>query len=398
MPEIFRISVIGFAQKREIVKNILVNCLENISVAGWPLKCGIEDYEKVTRNYIERLPAESIRGVLQIGGVSHPGISDIDLIVVLKQGSKVNVRQLSSKNIGEDDRYLLMHDPWFVDEKVLKNFSLLIPFFACKSVSGNAEIPKNVLYPDLEKEIALISLSDSLLTKIPRELIFHLLVTKTLNARFILVLANSVRHSTRLFVEVSGETWKAADEFNSNIDQLRADALAGEQDEAKLRNIVIESLVLSFDMLERMTVLWNKVATGGALVGQYSGYFNTSINPDWNKEVALNWSLSKLQRVRRSVILPSWAGIYLGLLASEHNMFSKYVSSHYSPGSKVNTEQKMLDAVKYVTEAKSDYIRFGQDRLGYAGSLGITHGCGENIFRSKARSILKVVRAAMRSS
>ncbi len=380
------------------MKNHILNIIKQIPVYGWPLESTKEDYLKAIDAYTGAIPQECTRGVLQIGGMSHPGISDIDLIVVLKSGFKSSIKKFKSDIVDSDHRYLLMHDPWFVDEIVLKKFSLLIPFFSCAPVIGDAILPDNTLFPELKKEIALLHLSESLLTKIPRDLIFHLIFSRRLHARFALVLASSVRHSVNLFVEVSGNTWPEADRFTARIDELRTGAINGVRNDDDLREIVVDSVVLAFEMVDRTQGLWEKMLGRQSMMDtQYSGYYGTRIYSNWDKKSAMKWSSTPLGRLNRSIMLPSWAAWHLSLLASASCQFSRHIKSHSSRLPELDAPSKLINAAREMSLAKSEYISFGLDNLNYAGSLSITHGCGEGILRTKARSLMKIYRAVIRN-
>lgn len=376
----------------------LLRDLRKIPVFGWPVACASEDYDEAIKAYLAKIPQKGVVGVLQIGGVSHPGVSDIDLIVVFKSDFKSSVKKYRSNILNANHRYLMMHDPWFVDEEVLKKFSLLLPFFSCSNVVGNPLTPDYILFPELKQEIALLQLSESLLTKIPRDLIFNFILSKKLNARFVLVLASSVRHSANLFVQVSGEPLPDAEAFNARIDELRSMAIVGEHDENFLRELVAESANLSFKMVEQTQTLWeNMIGKHSVVDAKYHGYYETRMCSGWNGRAALEWSASLPGRLFRSIELPSWAAFHLSLLAHDNScLFSRHVKHRSTNLPEIDAPAKLISAAREMAIAKSEYILFGLNHLNYAGSLGITHGCGEGIFRRNSRPVLKVCRAALR--
>ncbi len=376
------------------MKDFLISLMQTVPVNGWPKKASTEDYIKAVEVYVAALPTNSISGVMQIGGVSHPGISDIDLIVVCNSNLKSKIKYFSSAIAGSEYDHLFVHDPWFVSEANLQDFALLVPFFACTSVYGHVAPPKNQVALGLDREIALLHLSESLITKIPRDLLYSLVLCDGLNARLALVLASSFRYSARLYAKVSGEYWPEADSFSIRIDKMRSNVMDGERDVVSLRELVAESIILSFELVARTQRLWESfVKNQVAWEGRYHGYFDTEISTHWDPDLALAWSMSSRGKMRRSILLPQWSAWHLSLFSLGKSRYAQFISNRTNEIPVVDFSDELLEAARAITRAKSDYISFGIQSLKYAGSLGITHGCGESFALSKGRSILKVFRA-----
>jgi len=380
------------------MKHLILQYLKDKPVVGWPKPLSLSDYQNAISDYLSALPNGEVNTVLQIGGVSHPGISDIDLVVVLNRGVQSAFKKYRVNIAGDIYRSVFIHDPWVIDHDLLPKLGLIFPFFKGHPVFGELELPTANLVKCNNKELALLHLSDSLLTKIPRELIFHLLNVRQVNAKFALVLVNSVRHSITLIEEAQGGAWGESKGFEKRISTLRTESLEGYHDPELLRSIIADSIDLSFKLIQLTQKLWdNMLIASKVTTCVYSGYFHTLIKPEYSTVDALNWSLSTKGRVFRSMLMPSWAAYHLNLLAEWHGEFSKHIRSKGIKPLPMTVPEGLSIAAKEMSRAKSDYISFGKMKLNYAGSLGITHGAGETCTLQSVRSVLKLIRCLRRS-
>jgi hypothetical protein len=92
---------------------------DGIDVAGWPVRLNIADYLAARDRFVGRvLRAGGVTHIHQIGTMGVPGVSDIDLIVTLTRRTRDrNVSLLSIDGLEEQDRYVFMHPPLFVDSE-----------------------------------------------------------------------------------------------------------------------------------------------------------------------------------------------------------------------------------------------------------------------------------------
>ncbi len=368
----------------------LFELMERLPVYGWPLKTSAAAYDQAIESYLAGIPKESTKGVIKIGSVSHAGISDIDLVVVLKAGSTSSFRRYKASVASSQYKHLLIHDPWLIDELTLERFGLLFPFFSCEPLMGNVQLPSISPLHIYKKELSLLHLSDSLLTKLPRELIFNFIVARRIHARFALVLASTVRHSARLLIEAGDHAWAEIDSFCVRVDQLRADTIAGGRDANSLRKVVAEAIKLSYEMVIRTQALWKRALDNTkAAAAKYRGYYHTVVDPEWTPESSLEYSLTTSGRLYRSVRLPTWVAWYLSLLGCGDNLFAEHIRRKLKPYPNVAAPLGIEVATREMAQVKSDYISFGLRALNYAGALAVTHGCGEPYLYAFARSLLK---------
>ena len=111
------------------IKNPYIENLkkDDVSFYAHPIKYKLKDYERVLDKI--RRKAEKTREILSIytfGHVSVPGISDIDLIFVLKEGSRLP-SFLRSNYIDKDSSYLVFHPFFIITEDIMKNMRYIYP-------------------------------------------------------------------------------------------------------------------------------------------------------------------------------------------------------------------------------------------------------------------------------
>jgi len=104
-------------------------------------KLEVKDYEDVIQEVIAFLSKyKMVKSVYQIGGVSAPGISDLDLIIILDEKAKKFTQVWSDymKQQSENSDYVFTHYPFLVNEEIFKDGSFLkiFPTFNLKCLYG----------------------------------------------------------------------------------------------------------------------------------------------------------------------------------------------------------------------------------------------------------------------
>jgi len=116
-----------------------LNIFENHkpSLYAFPQSATQEEYEVVIQESVTKIKAvPGVTSIYQFGSVSHPGISDIDLIVVVDDN-------IVGKQLTKELNYLLKkhsfffeHYPFVMPKKVMQNISLIFPVSNMKPLWG----------------------------------------------------------------------------------------------------------------------------------------------------------------------------------------------------------------------------------------------------------------------
>lgn len=92
-----------------------------IRLVNFPRYMPIERYEAVIEKVCNRLAQQKgILAIYQVGSIGNPGISDIDLVAVFKDGVKCNFDPLSC--LEREERYFFTHPVFAIGETFLKKF------------------------------------------------------------------------------------------------------------------------------------------------------------------------------------------------------------------------------------------------------------------------------------
>ena len=190
----------------------------------------INDVRKVQLNkyveFTEYLAAylidfPQVVSVYQMGGWTQPGISDIDLIIVVKELNNGQYKELNVLNKilarNSDEAYMLMHAPFIISEEGFKNLDL---FFYCsdlKRLEGK-EIDINKNSSDLQEIAELYKLVSVLVHTYPRFYSFE----KKKSLRSFLTFSYSLKHTYRIIKEFDN-TFKnnEIEDYIQNITDLR---------------------------------------------------------------------------------------------------------------------------------------------------------------------------------
>jgi len=175
-----------------------------------PIKKSVQDYsESIARMVFKLEVSKDILSIYQIGGISSPGISDIDMVVVFKNNSKYLTNPLD--DISDEDRYLFIHQLYGCSEESIDLIQQFSFFHNYNLLSGkqliNVESEKSAEQKALKKQIAL-------------EYLFKMYVNASLQKAYnILKVRSLLLHVKALkydleFLEITGGT------LNEKIDEL----------------------------------------------------------------------------------------------------------------------------------------------------------------------------------
>ena len=193
------------------------------NVVNWPQRRDVTDYQQAIERM--RLRIEKLDGVVaiyQIGGLSAPGVSDIDMVVVWNDGAATDFQPLDGA-----DRYLFTHTLFAVTETSFRESQPFNLFHNYKLLFGKeVSVPIETADSDrslIKRQIALEYLVRMLVNNMVAN--HH----RLLDVRSLLLQANAIRYdldflsvtSGSLFDSVSTiidwrQSWVAANELPSS--------------------------------------------------------------------------------------------------------------------------------------------------------------------------------------
>jgi len=226
-------------------------------------KIKLDQYVDFTNYLAEYLIAyPQVLAVYQMGGWTQPGISDIDLIVVVNQPINSHPKPLNllnkalARNI--DEEYMLMHAPFVISEEAFKNLNL---FFYCsdlKRLKGK-EISINKNPHDLQELAELYKLVSVLTHTYPRFFSFE----KKKSLRSFLTFAYSLKHTYRIIREFdSSYTDNEIADYVLQMTNLRKKVIEETTIvETEVEDLIKLGIIVSVKMLKKVDmIIRNKVS------------------------------------------------------------------------------------------------------------------------------------------
>lgn len=179
------------------------------------------DYKKVIDDYIDAISSNpTVSAVYKMGNISEPGISDIDLIVVVKDCmDPVNIHKLSIRNSGKTDLFnkIFLHDIYLCNTSVIREIRYTSLCDNLELLFGEDHEIKNVG----EKELGPLSLQiifDFISSRLMQ--FKQYLAAGTISIRGTLVRVSSIKHSYNLLKNL-GVRDKETETFINRVTEMR---------------------------------------------------------------------------------------------------------------------------------------------------------------------------------
>ena len=82
-----------------------------------------------------------VTSIIRFGNIKHPGISDLDLILVIKDGTKnIDLNLLSFKRyLSKNHSEIIHHFPLIIPEKLIPDLNHLFPIFKYQIIDRDGE-------------------------------------------------------------------------------------------------------------------------------------------------------------------------------------------------------------------------------------------------------------------
>ncbi|MBT6052777.1 MAG: hypothetical protein HOG49_38750 [Candidatus Scalindua sp.] len=208
-----------------------------------------DDYNRVINDYIDAVTSNpAVNAIYKMGNISDPGISDLDLIVVVKdcRDSK-NIHKLSINNSVKSDLFnkVFLHDIFLCDTSVIREIRYT-------SLCDNLEL----LFGDEQK---IMDVGEKELGPLSLQIIFDFISSRlvqfkqylsagSIGIRGTLVRVSSIRHSYNLLKNL-GVHDKETESFISQVIEMRKNSRSVNDDD------IIDLFLRSFNMFERIVQL-----------------------------------------------------------------------------------------------------------------------------------------------
>lgn len=242
----------------------------NLKFNNYPQQFKIEDYQEVLNLAVEDLKKnKDVLAVYSMGQNWVPGLSDLDVIVVYRDGV-LKLHSRDPRTLSEKAGYIFTHDYMHFNVSSFKNLYYIYPDrFSLKLLFGeNIELsdPQKELS---EKEYQLLEASltmDFLVTKLlllPRFFMADAKEVSPINVREMLLFLYSFTHTVAMVERITGE--KVASNFPEEIKSLKDSWFINTKEENN--KLLQEAMINGFEVT-------------AILVEKFDNYFKANFNLD----------------------------------------------------------------------------------------------------------------------
>ncbi len=220
-------------------------------------KVPIKAYKEIIDNYVAKvsvLPA--VKSIIQMGSFTAPGLSDIDLIVVLKEDHDAPIwKDISLIQLSDHFEYkeVIAHDIFIINESIADNAEAYFYIDAQVVLHGTRlggnikESTKGILRNFLSIEYSVFTL----------ESLFKILLNDELKLRNALLLLSTSRHTATTAANLDIITEKEKLEIVDQVEELRLQFLEGLRPIDDLNNQYFSFLELLFKVIDKDPIINN---------------------------------------------------------------------------------------------------------------------------------------------
>ncbi len=307
-----------------------------------PKKYTPADYKRAIDQIIRRYSGiKSISSIYNWGDISTPGISDIDIVFVIKENAKGALPFLNRGFyfLNPKIRYLACHPFIFIDECSFKEMKYINQNINFKLLYGE-KIEVEDLNVDEPYYVKIALLNDLIIRHYPRDFIEQS-INKKINVRNTLLRLNSLRYTIKILSSLTKERNKSWDITLKNIQKLRKEWFKSNDFNllTSLNRISVKISMDTIDIFKKILLRNDLVKINDGTSVKYNGIKNkTFFVRNWNKEKALQEMSNNIKNKKRFYsILP----IELSPQLIEYAKYTGPISNHIKKNIKNNITYKI---------------------------------------------------------
>lgn len=343
-------------------RKLLIKKLKSSELIDIPKKFEEKDYQETSKNYIRDVSKnQALKAIYSVGSVSVLGLSDLDYFLILENKKQLFAKYLI-KTRSKKDRYLFLHEGWFMNKEVFKNIKNWFPIFEISHLYGDKIRinKKNNNYIDTFLSIQYI------LTKIPGDIINYSFKEKKLYIRTLLAIINSFFHLVNLctsFCKIKNlnkikELEKSFKAFRKNWFLLNK-----KQRIEDLIDFTSETIIMSYDLIKSI----NNYLKKELKISDNAEYFEFQLNKKNKLKFTFNYTkeifFDNLIKYNQ-VVLPSSLGIYLFLWSNKKGVIGNSIKKRINKTIYfTNIPKQMIIAFNNHSEVIEEYYLFNKKYL-----------------------------------
>ncbi len=330
------------------MENIVTNSgIGDFSFYNYPREYSEDDYKEVISRITHRLSKiSSLESIYTWGGINDPGISDIDLLLVLKNYKEkfpLGCRTIFS--LSRKSRYLIFHPYMVIGKKGFEGIAYIYPDADLNLVYGEKAKARK-LPAGIKSKARVCLLSDMILRHYPRDF-SGIFLSKKIDVRNTLLrlksLAKTLKVLQSMKVSIDGSR-----DYEKEVAELRHEWFVMEEKnkERLLLGLAKKALFMSMEVIRSFDSCFNGFAANKGKKGiSYGGSKNKTVFIDgWNtaSSLKLTEEFSKAHKSLYSV-LPLGIAVNLAEYSKCNGVLSDYIRKNLSAsGLEYKTENSII--------------------------------------------------------
>lgn len=387
--------------------NSIFNQLFNndINFCHEPKLYNISDYNEAIDTFVNEIKnTNEVISVFQVGRINVPGISDIDLILILKDKiNPANRNKFLIFNFPGKFIYLFLHEPLIFNINLIKDIYYWSPYPNLNKIYGeNIKIDK--LSSEERKMADIILLIECFISEYPRR-ILTMLLKKNIKIRQTLCYLNSIKYITEMIESITQQNM-GYDEYFIEYEKFRANWFNAKNNKYNsLVSYIIKSIEICFKSVESLSDFISKnerfvkgyntdknidAALKAYLDRQYLTVFTKNINIDkWLKTTINFYNKTGLILIIMPEVffelIESYSSLDNGLISRHINKF-KY-NSEFQSTSKLFKDEICETAKRKIIFLNKHIIYLGKN--GILNRLSNVNAFGYRIDNTLIQKILR---------
>ena len=298
-----------------------------------PRPIPLSAYERALDRFVHRVSqVPGVLAIYQSGSVSCPGISDIDLIVVVDPSQGPFRTETSVQMEDEVEAVLFFHQPIHVNTALMSQIYHLFFVSDLRRVWGEAI---DIVEPthDEEQVLNAVKLVEILIFDISRTFV-SLLLAPVYDVRFSLLRINALCHTLRLWSDGGGQLRKEWQEYVDAVMRLRRTWFElGAERHSQLWNLLKQghkvSLELAVQVAQCIREAWHLTTADDSAYALYSARFYPTLFAPWWFHQDEDQAVRSGRWGRVFTSLPLELGILLKSYGEGNGLISRHVRRHF---------------------------------------------------------------------
>jgi len=204
---------------------ILFKDIGNAPVINQPLRVPASRYNDAVELLVKHwlnLPVSPI-AIYQIGQVTSPGISDLDFVLVFRDGPAIDWSQFQPSTFPDWVQQLFSHPPYCCTESTWSDLPAWFPIFSIRHLWGAFLAEPKISDEDISG-VALGMLVDYLIVKIPRDILW-IAMERPIRLRVLLSMLHSLKYIIHLAKQAGIQIPKSSSKVIADVNALRSNWL-----------------------------------------------------------------------------------------------------------------------------------------------------------------------------